>query len=74
MSAGSLQRRGFHLLPAPGESADWMRRRCSWCLRYSGTLERMDKVVTKERKGQLKQTLRSYREYLVAKKSLSHIK
>lgn len=27
----------------------------------------MDKVVTKERKGQLKQALRSYREDLVAK-------
>lgn len=72
MSAGSLRGRGFHLPPVPEESADWMRRRCSWCLRYSGRLERMDKVVTKERKGQLKQALRSYREDLVAKKTLSH--
>lgn len=74
MSAGSLRRRGFHLPPAPGESADWMRRRCSWCLRDSGRLERMDKVVTKDRKGQLKKALRSYREDLVAKKTLGNIK
>lgn len=34
----------------------------------------MDKVVTKDRKGQLKKALRSYREDLVAKKTLGNIK